>query len=102
MPASTSAQPLSVPIPQLEGGDSLTREEFERRYEAMPQLRKAELIEGVVHMPAPVRWERHSRPHGSLNTWLGVYTAHTTGVQTGDNATVRLDARNEPHQTSFL
>ena len=31
-------------------GDRLTRDEFERRYEAMPHLKKAELIEGVVHM----------------------------------------------------
>ena len=31
-------------IPPLEGGDRLTRFEFERRYEAMPQLKEAELI----------------------------------------------------------
>lgn len=35
-------------IPMLESGDRLSRHEFERRYEAMPQLKKAELIEGVV------------------------------------------------------
>ena len=41
-------------IPSLENGDRLTRAEFERRYEAMPNLKKAELIEGVVYMPSPV------------------------------------------------
>ena len=35
-------------IPHLETGDVLTREEFERRYDAMPNLKKAELLEGVV------------------------------------------------------
>ena len=49
-------------IPPLEPGDRLTRPEFERRYAAMPQLHKAELIEGVVHMPSPVRFRRHGRP----------------------------------------
>ncbi len=42
-------------IPPLKAGDRLTRDEFERRYDAMPNLRKAELIEGVVHVPSPVR-----------------------------------------------
>jgi len=32
-------------IPILENGDRLTRAEFERRYDAMPELDKAELIE---------------------------------------------------------
>jgi hypothetical protein len=36
-------------IPPLESGDRLTRDEFERRYQAMPQLTKAELIEGIVN-----------------------------------------------------
>ncbi len=35
-------------IPLLENGDRLTREEFHRRYEAMPENVKAELINGVV------------------------------------------------------
>ena len=29
-------------VPPLENGDRLTRPEFERRYEAMPHLKKAE------------------------------------------------------------
>jgi hypothetical protein len=95
------ASPLSVPrvsppTPPLEPGDQLTREEFERRYEAMPHIKKAELIEGVVHMPSPVRWHHHAGPHAGLITWLGVYQAHTPGVLVGDNGTVRLDLDNEP------
>jgi hypothetical protein len=55
-------EPSPEPIPPLEPGDRLTRPEFERRYDAMPHLRKAELIEGVVHMPSPVRYRHHGRP----------------------------------------
>jgi hypothetical protein len=39
-------------IPPLENGDRLTREEFERRYNAMPHIKKAELINGVVYIVA--------------------------------------------------
>ena len=45
----------ATPAPVLENGDRLSRAEFERRYEARPDLKKAELIEGVVHMPSPTR-----------------------------------------------
>ena len=48
-------------VPPLEDGQRLSREEFERRYDAMPGLRKAELINGVVHMP-PVSLEGHGEP----------------------------------------
>lgn len=36
-------------IPPLENGDRLTRQEFERRFDAMTHLKHAELIEGVVY-----------------------------------------------------
>src|ERR1044072_7009674 len=83
-------------IPPLENGARVTRPEFERRYEAMPHLKKAELIGGVVYMPSPVRYEGHGRQHSALNGWLVVYSASTPGVAVGDNTTVRLDLDNEP------
>jgi Uma2 family endonuclease len=83
------------PPPPLEPGDHLTRDEFERRYEAMPGLKKAELIEGVVYIPSAVRLVQHGSPHADLITWLGVYEAHTSGVRGGDTTTVRLDPNNE-------
>jgi hypothetical protein len=55
-------------LPPLEAGDRLTRVEFERRYEAMPHVKKAELLEGVVHMPSPVRAQSHGRPHAHVPT----------------------------------
>jgi Uma2 family endonuclease len=81
---------VEVGIPPLRHGDHLTREEFERRYEAMPHLKKAELIEGVVYMPSPVHAERHARPHGAITGWLFVYRVSTRGTILFDNATLRL------------
>jgi Uma2 family endonuclease len=92
-------EPPSLP---LEPGDHLSREEFERRYDAMPELKKAELLEGVVYMPSPVRWNRHAGPHLHVITWLGVYHAGTLGTQAGDNASIRLDLENEPQPDAAL
>ncbi len=89
-------------IPPLQFGDRLTRDEFERRYKAMPYLKKAELIEGVVYMPSPVRFHNHSLPHFDLISWLGVYRSGTPGVLGGDNGTARLDLDNEPQPDALL
>ncbi len=89
-------------VPELHAGDRLTRAEFERRYEAMPHVNKAELIEGVVYMPSPVSTDDHGAPHFKLITWLGTYEAQTSGVQGGDNGTLRLDVDNEPQPDAFL
>jgi Uma2 family endonuclease len=91
-----------VTIPPLENGDQLTRIEFERRYQAMPHLKKAELIEGIVYMAAALRIKSHGEPHAYIMTWLGVYKASTPGVQVGDNATVRLDTDNEVQPDALL
>lgn len=83
-------------LPPLEQGDHLSRAEFERRYDAMPALKKAELIEGVVHMGSPVRLERHGQQHVLISFWVGVYLTQTPSVRAGDNITVRLDGDNMP------
>ncbi|MEG3436034.1 Uma2 family endonuclease [Pannus brasiliensis CCIBt3594] len=80
--------------PPLENGDRLTRVEFERRYSAHPELKKAELIEGIVYIALPVRIT-HGESHASAIGWLGFYKALTPGLQLGDNCTVRLDNENE-------
>lgn len=89
-------------IPPLRNGDHLTSDEFERRYETMPHVNKAELIEGVVHMPSPVSAKEHGEPHFDFVTWLGVYRAHTPHVRGGDNSTFRLDMDNEPQPDGYL
>jgi Uma2 family endonuclease len=97
----TEAAPNGA-LPPLENGDRLTRAEFERRYEAMPHLKKAELIEGEVCIPSPVRYRGHGHPHKRLGTWLGIYELDTPGVEAGDNSTIRLDLDNEPQPDAFL
>lgn len=89
-------------LPPLENGDFLTRSEFEQRYHAMPDLKKAELIEGTVYMASPLRFEPHAEPHGDLVIWLGNYKVMTPGVRLGDNPTVRLDIDNEPQPDAVL
>src|SRR5438552_14830002 len=88
--------------PLLEAGDHLSRGEFERRYEAMPRLKKAELIEGIVYMPSPLRAEQHGRPHIHLAGWLVAYESETPGVKCFDNSTIRLDFDNEPQPDLVL
>ena len=53
---------LTAEIPPLENGDCLTRDEFERRYEASPHIKKAELIDGLVFVASPVSTD-HSGTH---------------------------------------
>jgi Uma2 family endonuclease len=97
-----SSVELDKALPVLENGDRLTRAEFERRYNAMPQLKKAELIEGVVYVPSPVRHRQHGLPHAHLVGWLFHYAANTPGVEVGDNSSVRLDLDNEPQPDALL
>jgi Uma2 family endonuclease len=92
----------AVALPTLENGDRLTRPEFERRYEAMPHLKKAELIDGVVYVPSPVRYEQHGQPTFDLETWLGVYRAATPGTMGASNTTVRLDLDTEAQPDVLL
>jgi Uma2 family endonuclease len=89
-------------LPPLEPGDRLTRAEFERRYEAMPHLKKAELVEGVVYIPSPVRHRGHGRPNLQLAGWVCAYEAATPGVEGADNGTARLDLDNEPQPDVLL
>jgi Uma2 family endonuclease len=96
-----SAAPLAA-IPPLENGDQLTRDEFERRYDSMPDLKGAELVEGVVYMPSAVRHGGHSNPHSCLIGWLWIYAARTPGLDSGDNGSIRLDLANMPQPDAYL
>ncbi|EAW38658.1 Uma2 family endonuclease [Lyngbya sp. PCC 8106] len=92
----------TLKTPPLESGDSLTRAEFERRYQAMSEIKKAELIEGVVYLASPLRYRNHAQPHAFIVGWLLTYVANTPGVGIADNTTVRLDADNEPQPDALL
>ena len=91
----TATRKIDVAPPPLENGERLTREAFEIRYEAMPRLKKAELVEGVVYFATSVR-ASHGEAHGVLATLLGIFSAYTSGTFIADNSTVRLDENNEP------
>ena len=90
-------------IPRLQHGDRLSVAEFERRYATMPELKKAELINGVVYMPSPVSLDDHAAPHFILIGWLSIYYFATPGTEGGDNATLRLQlGLNRPQPDAFL
>ncbi|MCT7952874.1 Uma2 family endonuclease [Ancylothrix sp. C2] len=89
-------------LPPLENGDRLIRPEFERRYSAMPEVRKAELIEGVVYMASPLRFRPHAKPHADLIGWLWTYKIATPQLEMGIEPTVRLDIDNEPQPDGVL
>ena len=73
----------------------MTSDEFLRRWEAMPDLKHADLIDGVVYMPSPL-----SRPHSAfhilLAAWLRNYESHTPGTESGLEATWIMGKRNVP------
>jgi Uma2 family endonuclease len=89
-------------IPLLENGDHLRRAEFERRFDAEPELKKAELINGIVYMSSPVRIKKHARPHAHVMGWLFLYHAATPGTDIGDNGSVRVDEDIMPQPDGFL
>jgi Uma2 family endonuclease len=101
-PKQTPQPPSTHETPPLNSGDRLSRAEFERRYQAHPEIGKAELVEGVVYVSSPTQYEKHADPHFNIISWLGVYRAATPGVEGGDNATLRLDLENEPQPDAVL
>lgn len=113
VPVVTTYPPMSAPgeasiaagrsaLPPLQSGDRLTRREFERRYEAMPSVKFAELIEGVVFMSSPLFEASHGEPHAHTLVWLGVYKAATPGLRIADNTSLRLDNDNEYQPDAIL
>lgn len=94
-PAETVDRPLT-PLPLLTNGDRLSRAEFHRRYEAMSELKKAELVEGVVYVPSPLRYRSHARPHARTVAWVSLYESATPATEVADNGSLVLDMDNEP------
>ena len=93
--------PVSPPV-LLDSGDRLPRAEFHRRYCLRPDIKKAELIGGVVYVPSPTRYAYHNRPHGFVLEWLTAYARRHAGVRYGFEATVYLDAVDEVQPDAFL
>ena len=87
--------------PELHRGDRMTREEFHRIYEAMPEGFRAELIGGIVYVASP-RKRRHGTNHLPLGTLFFAYEAHTPGVESGDDTTILLGEEGEPQPDLYL
>ena len=108
LPGHPADEPGRPKIPPLRNGDHLTRSEFHRRYEAMGESVRAELIEGIVYiwsspgMPSPVSINKHGTPHISVATWVGYYWSKTPGLLPADNSTVFIDGVNEPQPDVLL
>ena len=91
------AERISQP---LVAGERLSREEFLRRWEALPDLKRAELLEGVVYLPSPVSFT-HGSEEGLVTHWLIHYAGCTPGCRAGSNATW-LMLKDAPQPDGFL
>lgn len=93
--SSRSVSAKSDFIPPLENGDRLDRDEFFRRWEATPEIRSAELIEGVVFVnAAAIRFKMHGEPLELISTWLGNYRRFTPECRVSTPTTLKLDDEN--------
>jgi Uma2 family endonuclease len=88
--------------PVLESGDRLSRAEFHKRYAARPDLKRAELIGGVVYVPSPTRFTWHDAQAATMIAWAKIYTARHPDVRSGGSATIYLDAASEVQPDAFL
>jgi hypothetical protein len=92
---SRRPEPSHNGVPLLVNGDRMKQPEFHRRYREYPDDVKFELVGGTVYMASPARW-----PHGAyaqeLSLVLGLYKAHTPGVEAGLDATTILGEGSEP------
>jgi Uma2 family endonuclease len=82
-------------MPVLESGDRLSREEFHRRYCGRPDIRKAELVRGVVYVASPARAEMHGGPVGLVAFWLNAYRIKVPGLRVAVDSTVFLSPESE-------
>ena len=96
------AHPAMAPLPPLRQGDKLTSDEFLRRWEAMPDLKHAELLDGIVYcMPSPVLMS-HSNSHIDMGFWLSLYRDATPGCDAGLEATWVMSPKGVPQPDVHL
>lgn len=86
----------------LESGDRLSADEFHRRYEAMPNLRHAELIEGIVYLPSPTRYSYHDSQAALIRGWAALYVSRHPELSVGNDASIILDKDNELQPDAFI
>ncbi|HEY3835223.1 MAG TPA: Uma2 family endonuclease [Bryobacteraceae bacterium] len=79
----------------------MNKDEFMRRWEAMPDVKHAELIDGIVYMPSPVSFN-HAHFQGVLHHWLCTFEDHTPGCQSGIEATWLMAEKDVPSPNCTL
>jgi hypothetical protein len=87
--------PAWIQSPLLWANDRMSLDEFLARWEQMPDLKFAELIDGVVYMPSPVSRE-HMLLDSRLQSLCGFYCLKTPGTQCGTNGTWLMAASSAP------
>jgi hypothetical protein len=88
-------------LPPLRNGERLDQKTFHERYEAMPSQPSAELVDGVVYMPSPLKTQ-HGSSDPLLKTWLTLYMASTPGTGVVGDATTILGDQSEPQPDASL
>lgn len=91
---------VELQVPPLVEGQRLSRDEFLRRWEAMPNLKHAELIKGVVRMPSPLSLD-HGDSDIDFGAWLAVYAANTPGTK-GNKASTSFMLEDAPQPDNHL
>lgn len=86
----------------LHEGDRLNSDEFIWRWEAMPGLRQAELINGVVFCMPSLVGLSHASIHGAVAMWAGVYADETPGIDGGTDATWKMGESDVPQPDVHL
>jgi hypothetical protein len=83
-------------------GDRMSREDFLARWDQMPALKRAELIDGIVYMPSPLSFA-HGRLDVQMHTLLGVYAARTRVCEAVSNASwLMLQSAPQPDAALLL
>lgn len=88
-------------VPALENGDRLDQKTFHKRYQAMPEGKRAELIGGIVYLPSPQKTP-HGRSQQRVLRWLGEYEENTPGTEVLVNSTNILGEKSEPEPDGCL
>ena len=93
---TTPVRPVAAAIPPLRDGERLSRAEFLRRWEAMPELKRAERLEGVVRvMASPVDVRGHAAEDHAFAWCLRYYAMGTPGTLSFGNGTTHVDSDND-------
>lgn len=79
---------------ELVSGDRMSQEEFHGIYETMPDNFRAELLNGTVFVSVPTS-KPHATGQNDLSTIFGYYRAMTDGIESFDNATLKLSKKDE-------